>query len=143
MQENVLLKIEGRQWSEEGDPEEIRLMTEGRLFRRDSAWIVIYEESEATGMEGIQTTLMVDDDGTVFLSRSGAQRLDLSFTAGTRHITRMEMPFGHLDVELYTSLVKSQLTEDGGYIQLGYSIDLNRHERMNTRLNVQIRRLPA
>lgn len=143
MQENVLLKIEGRQWSEEGNPEEIRLMTEGRLFRRDSAWIVIYEESEATGMEGIQTTLMVDDDGTVSLSRSGAQRLDLSFTAGTRHITRMEMPFGHLDVELYTSLVKSQLTEDGGYIQLGYSIDLNRHERMNTRLNVQIRRLPA
>jgi len=52
----------------------------------------------------------------------------------------METPYGDLDVEVYTSLVQTGISEAGGFIHLGYSIDLNNRDRMNTRLDVDIKR---
>ena len=143
MEPNVLLTIEGQQWSVDDKPQAIRLTTEGRLFRRDKAWLVVYDESSATGMEGTQTTMRVADDGTVALIRTGSHDMKLTFAAGNRHITRMETPYGDLDVEVYTSLVQSKISEMGGYIHLGYTIDFNSRERMNTRLDVEIRQRPV
>lgn len=140
MEPNVMLTIEGQQWNDDDKPQAIRLMTEGRLYRKDLDWYVVYEESEATGMEGTKTTMRVGDDGTVSLIRSGSHGMKLTFAAGTRHITRMETPYGDLDVEVYTSLVQTKITEAGGFIHLGYSIDLNNRDRMNTRLDVEIKK---
>ena len=141
MEPNVLLTIEGRQWQDqEEEPQAIKLTTEGRLYRQDPAWYIVYEESEATGMEGTQTTMRVADDGQVSLTRIGSHGMNLTFSAGNRHITRMETPYGDLDVEVYTSLVQSRISEAGGFIHLGYSIDLNNRERMNTRLDVKIKK---
>jgi len=140
MEPNVLLTIEGQQWNNDEKPQAIRLMTEGRLYRKDPAWYVVYDESEATGMEGTKTTMKVGDDGTVSLIRTSSHGLRLSFAAGSRHITRMETPYGDLDVEIYTSMVQTQISDAGGYIHLGYSIDFNNRERMNTRLDVEIKK---
>lgn len=139
MEPNVLLTIEGQQWTDTEKPQSIRLMTEGRLYRKELAWYIVYDESEATGMEGTKTTMRVGDDGTVALIRSGSHGMRLNFAAGNRHITRMETPYGELDVEVYTSLVQSEITDAGGFIHLGYTIDLNNRERMNTRLDVEIK----
>jgi uncharacterized beta-barrel protein YwiB (DUF1934 family) len=142
MESNVLLTIVGQQWNGEEKPQAVRLTTEGRLFRRDPAWYVVYDESPATGLEGTQTTMQVGDDGTVSLIRTGSHGLNLTFAAGNRHITRMETPYGDLDVEVYTSLVQTRINKKGGYIHLGYSIDFNNRERMNTRLDVEIKERP-
>jgi uncharacterized beta-barrel protein YwiB (DUF1934 family) len=142
MEPNVLLTIEGQQWNDDDKPQAIRLTTEGRLYRKDPAWYIVYDESQATGLEGSQTTMQVTDDGSVSLTRTGTHGMNLTFAAGSRHITRMETPYGDLDVEVYTSLVNTRINEKGGYIHLGYSIDLNHHERMNTRLNVNIKEIP-
>ncbi len=138
MQPNVLLTIEGRQWQDQEEPQAIRLTTEGQLYRKDPAWYIVYDESEATGMEGTQTTMKVADDGQISLIRTGSHGMNLTFSAGNRHITRMETPYGDLDVEVYTSLVQSEISIAGGFVHLGYSIDLNNQERMNTRLDVKI-----
>jgi uncharacterized beta-barrel protein YwiB (DUF1934 family) len=52
MEPNVLLTIEGQQWNDDDKPQAIKLTTEGRLYRRDPAWYIVYQESPATGMEG-------------------------------------------------------------------------------------------
>ncbi len=142
MEPNVLLTIEGQQWNDEEKPQAIKLTTEGRLYRRDPAWYIVYDESPATGMEGTQTTMLVSDDGSVSLIRTGSHGMKLTFKAGNRHITRMETPYGDLDVEVYTSLVQSKINDAGGFIHLGYSIDLNNRDRMNTRLDVEIKKRP-
>ncbi|MDW7655874.1 MAG: DUF1934 domain-containing protein [Bacillota bacterium] len=139
MEPNVLLTINGQQWSGHEQPQVIRLTTEGNLYRRASAWYVVYEESSATGMEGTQTTMQVSDDGSVVLTRTGSHEMRLTFLAGSRHITRMNTPYGDLDVAVYTSLVQSEIDEKGGYIQLGYTIDFNNRDHLNTRLDVKIR----
>ncbi len=140
MEPNVLLTIQGQQWDDGDKPQAIKLTTEGRLYRKEMAWYIVYDESSATGMEGTKTTMKVADDGTVSLIRTGSHGMKLTFAAGNRHITRMETPYGDLDVEVFTSLVQSDISDTGGSIHLGYSIDLNNRDRMNTRLDVEIKK---
>ncbi|NLW10471.1 MAG: DUF1934 domain-containing protein [Clostridiaceae bacterium] len=141
MEPNVLITIEGQQWSGEEKPEAVKLTTEGNLFHREKAWFIVYDESEATGMEGTRTTMRVGDDGVVTLLRQGTHGMKLTFNAGARHITRMETPYGDLDVGIYTSLVENSLSRRGGSVHLGYTIDFNQQEPVNTRLNLTVKAL--
>ncbi|MDD2374579.1 MAG: DUF1934 domain-containing protein [Eubacteriales bacterium] len=141
MEPNVLITIEGQQWSGPDTPEAIKLTTEGTMFHQDDAWYIVYEESEATGMDGTRTTMRVGDDGIVTLLRQGSHGMKLTFNAGTRHITRMETPYGDLDVGIYTSIVQKSLTKRGGSVNLGYTIDFNQQEPVNTRLNLTVKAL--
>ncbi|MDD3931800.1 MAG: DUF1934 domain-containing protein [Eubacteriales bacterium] len=140
MDSNVLLTINGRQWSGHEEPQLIRLTTEGQLLRLKKFWSIVYDESDATGMEGTRTTIQVEDEGSMILTRTGSHEMRLSFEAGSRHITRMNTPYGDLDVSVFTSMVESQIDDSGGFIHLGYTIDINNQEQLNTRLDIEIKK---
>ncbi|MBP1757179.1 MAG: hypothetical protein H6Q62_35, partial [Firmicutes bacterium] len=65
--------------------------------------------------------------------------MELVFVKGSRHITRMQTPYGDLDVGIYTNTVQSSLGARGGSIHLGYSVDFNQQETTNTKLDMEIR----
>jgi uncharacterized beta-barrel protein YwiB (DUF1934 family) len=135
----VILTIRGSQWEGAGAPEAMELVTEGALFRREGAWFLRYKESEATGLEGTTTIIRVDDPGTVSLIRTGATRMKLTFIEGRRHVTRMELPFGTVDIGVFTSAVQAGLSDHGGEVHLGYSVEMNSREPTNSRLDVTFR----
>ena len=135
----VILTIRGRQWEGSGTTEAMELVTEGNLFRKEGAWFLRYRESEATGLEGTTTTIRVDDESTVSLIRTGATRMKLTFVQGRRHVTRMDLPFGTVDVGVFTSAVHVGLSDGGGEVHLGYQVELNSREPMNSRLDVTFR----
>ena len=137
---NAWLTIEGHQWSGEEPADIMKLSTEGVIVRQPDAWQIIYDESAATGLEGTQTTVQVDDSGAISLLRTGTHAMRLTFVEGTRHISRMETPYGNLDIGIYTSAARAELSESGGKIHLGYTIDFNNREPMNTSLDIMIRR---
>ena len=140
MDSNVLLTINGRQWSGHEEPQLIRLTTEGQLLRLRKFWSIVYDESAETGMEGTRTTIQVEDEGSMILTRTGSHEMRLTFEAGSRHITRMNTPYGDLDVSVFTSMVESQIDDSGGFIHLGYTIDINNQEQLNTRLDIEIKK---
>lgn len=140
---NAWLTIEGQQWSGEEPADVMKLSTEGAIIRQADAWHITYLESPATGLEGTQTTVQVDDSGAISLVRTGTHVMRLTFVEGTRHISRMETPYGSLDVGIYTSSARAELTEAGGRIHLGYTIDFNNREPMNTSLDILVRKSDA
>lgn len=137
---NAWLTIEGQQWSGDEKADVLKLATEGAVFREQESWHIVYEESAATGLEGTETTVEVADSGAISLIRAGTHAMRLTFVEGLRHISRMETPFGKLDVGIYTSAARAELDETGGRIHLGYTIDFNNREPMNTSLDITIRR---
>ncbi len=136
---NAWLTIEGQQWSGDEKADVLRLSTEGSVFREQEAWHIVYQESAATGLEGTETTVEVADSGAISLIRAGTHAMRLTFVEGLRHISRMETPFGKLDVGIYTSAARADLNESGGRVHLGYTIDFNNREPMNTSLDIIIR----
>ncbi len=70
MRKDVIIQINGCPKYEDGNEESIELTTAGRLYRKNGNYYIIYKESELTGMEGVTTTLKVEDK-RITLMRNG------------------------------------------------------------------------
>ena len=117
----VLLSIRGEQYFDDIDPDATELMTEGTMALTEDGIVLSYEESELTGMEGTTTTFEVKGP-RVTLTRSGAVNSQMVFEEGQQHTSLYETPFGELTVDIQTSLLKHNLTERGGLMEIKYSI---------------------
>ena len=117
----VLLSIRGEQYFDDIDPDATELMTEGSMVLTGDGMVLSYEESQLTGMEGTTTTFEVKGP-RVILTRSGTVNSQMVFEEGRQHTSLYETPFGELSVDIQTSVLKHNLTERGGVMEIKYSI---------------------
>ena len=85
-----------------------------------------YEESDLTGLAGVSTTFQVEDK-TVTLIRSGKLNSQMVFQEGVPHDSLYQMEFGALMLTVCAIQVKTNLTEEGGTIDLKYSIEVEQN----------------
>ena len=117
----VLLSIRGEQYFDGIDPDATELMTEGSMVLTGDGMVLSYEETELTGMEGTTTTFEVKGP-QVILTRTGTVNSQMVFEEGRQHTSLYETPFGELSVDIQTSVLKHNLTERGGVMEIKYSI---------------------
>lgn len=110
--DNVIISIKGSQVNAESGPEEMELVTPGRLVRdAQGRYTISYEESELTGLEGTTTVLQIEG-GRVTLLREGSVNSQMVFEEGCRHLSMYETPYGALSVGINTRRMKN--TVGGG-----------------------------
>ena len=119
----VILSIQGCQYYPEQDPEVIELVTEGTLEQLETCWEICYEESDLTGLAGVTTTFRLEP-GQVVLQRSGKLRSEMVFREGVRHDSLYQMDFGALLIAVCASRIFAQIGDEGGMVDLVYSIDI-------------------
>ena len=125
MKKEVLLSIRGRQAYQDQEPDVIELVTEGTLEYRNGGWDIQYEESELTGLAGVTTTFRVEPD-RVILNRTGKLRSEMVFREGENHDSLYQMEFGALMITVCAKRIFVQLDDNGGMIDLVYSIDIEK-----------------
>ena len=121
--QNVVLTIQGRQLYEDQDPEVIELVTEGTLEKRDNGWIISYEESALTGLEGVKTSFMLQP-GKIILSRTGRLQSQMEFQVGVPHESLYRMEFGAMQIGVCAIDLDYSMTEEGGTVELAYRIEI-------------------
>ena len=119
----VVLSIQGRQTYADQEPDTIELTTDGTMDYVDGGWNITYEESALTGQEGVTTTFRVEP-GKVTLTREGKLSSQMVFEEGQCHDSLYQMDFGALMLTVKATRVYYDLVEDGGTIDLVYSIDI-------------------
>lgn len=127
MKQAVFLSIRGRQQYPEQEPEVIELTTEGTMEFKNGGWVISYEESALTGLEGVTTTFRVEP-GIVTLTRTGALKSQMVFQQGVAHDSLYQMPFGALMLTVKATSVFYDLVPDGGVIDLSYNINIENTE---------------
>ena len=123
MKQRVVLSIRGRQSYAGQEPDEIELVTEGILERRDGGWDLSYEESALTGLEGVTTTFRVEPE-RVTLTRTGKLNSQMVFQEGVSHDSLYQVEFGALMISVCADRVMADIGCDGGMIDLIYSIEI-------------------
>ena len=126
MVKTVTLSLRGQQSYADQEPDVIELVTEGTLEALDDGWKLCYEESELTGLAGVSTTFQIQGK-TVTLIRAGKLNSQMVFQEGVPHDSLYQMEFGALMLTVCATHVKTDLTEDGGTIDLKYSIDVEQN----------------
>ena len=123
MKTNVLLSITGRQTYADQEPDEIQLVTEGTLEFMDGEWVLCYEESALTGLQGVSTKFQIRDK-EITLTRTGKLNSQMVFKEGVAHDSLYQMEFGALMLTVCATRVEADITESGGVIDLNYNIEV-------------------
>ena len=119
----VMLTICGKQYYADQEPETIELVTEGILESYKDGWKLVYEESDLTGLAGVTTTFLVQPS-VVTLTRTGPLNSRMEFREGIPHESLYQMEFGALMLTVCAQKVRYDITENGGTIDLLYSIEI-------------------
>ena len=135
----VLMSIRGEQYFDGVDPDATELMTEGTMELTAEGMTLTYEESALTGMEGTTTTFQVRGP-QVILTRDGGVNSQMIFEEGRQHTSLYETPFGELTVDIQTSRLRHNLTEQGGLMEIRYSIAVDHTATGRNVFKIRVRR---
>jgi uncharacterized beta-barrel protein YwiB (DUF1934 family) len=127
--QKVLLTIRGSLMEGETD-EAVEFVTEGTLQRSAEGFLLEYDESALTGVEGVTTRLMLED-GTVTLERSGAIDTHMVFSPGSVFQSSLGSPAGQANMSIFATRVESSLQEKSGSVKLEYEMSMGDLFTMN------------
>lgn len=123
LKKDVVITIRGLQRYED-DKDIVELVTTGRFYRKQDTYYLAYEETEATGFEGCRTTLKVGPNRKVTMTRFGTTRTQLVVEDGIRHQCQYDTGQGQLTIGVMGNHFASDLTDNGGELEFGYSLDI-------------------
>ena len=135
----VMLSIRGEQYFDGIDPDAQELMTEGTMTLTEDGMVLAYQETALTGMEGTTTRFQIRGP-RVILTRSGTVNSQRVFEEGRQHTSLYETPFGELSVDIQTSVLKHNLTERGGLMEIKYSIAVEHTVTGRNCFKIRVRR---
>ena len=138
MKKEVSLSIRGRQTYQDQEPEIIELVTDGTMEFCNGGWDISYEESQLTGLEGVTTTFRVEP-GTVILERTGNLRSRMVFRKDVPHDSLYQMSFGTMMITVCAQYLFFDIVEDGGVIDLLYSIAIENNAARTVDYHLDIR----
>lgn len=130
---NVTVKILGTQKRDDGESDKIELVTEGKFYKKNNFYYIVYDESEISGMEDSTTTLKINND-EVWMKRFGQNNSKLTFRKGDKYNTQYTTSYGNLNMEVSTQKVNVNINDEGeGELSLKYKLIIsNTMESLNT-----------
>ena len=138
MERSVMLSIRGRQTYLDQDPEIIELVTEGKLEQLENGWRLSYLESDLTGMDGVTTTFLIEPQ-KITLTRTGKLNSEMVFQESVIHESLYKVEFGALMLSVCASRISTQLSEEGGTVDLVYSIEIEQSAAGTIDYHLEIR----
>lgn len=139
MEKEIILFVRGEQTYDSDSPEVTELATEGRMTMDGGEITLTYQESELTGMEGTTTTFEVRGP-QVILTRAGGVNSQMVFEEGQQHTSLYETPYGELSIDVQTSRLHHTLSEQGGKMEIHYSIAVEHTVAGRNTFKIRIRR---
>lgn len=142
MEKNVLISIRGDQEFADSGKETTEFVTEGALTETDYGYVLEYDESALTGMEGTHTAFQVRP-ASVALIRTGAFRSQMIFELGKKHYSLYDTPYGTMTIDIVTSAMHVDLTAGGGTLEICYAIELEHQVMGESRVQIGVRPMGA
>ncbi len=137
----VMVRIRSTQVSQEAGEDTMEFVTEAKLYSKEGALYLLYEESEFSGMPGCKTRLRLRD-GEVQLKRFGEGAgigNELKFEKGKRYTGIYDTPFGPIEIELLTNEVESNISEEGkGQVDIDYEVSLKGLLEGRNKMNITL-----
>lgn len=121
MKKEMVLSLKSKQCYMGQDPDVIELVTDGTLEKTENGWLISYDESALTGLEGVTTSFLLENDG-ITLKRTGKLNSQMVFRVGESHESLYEMEFGALLLSVSATAICWDISFDGGTVDMGYEI---------------------
>ena len=122
MIKDVLITVVGIQGID-GEEDTVELTTEGRFGLRDGKYFLSYDEGQIVEAGRVKTKIFINSPDSVVLQRTGDISSRMEITAGERKSCFYSTPVGDICIGIYGENIELDLKENGGNINLVYTID--------------------
>lgn len=122
----------------DGEVTQMDVIADARYAYRNGKYYIMYEESGLSEMRGCITTVKVEEDGRVWVKRSGALDTNMCYEVGRTHSCVYEFYFGSITMETHATQIDVALTPEGGQIDMRYRLDMGAVKSDN-HLNISIK----
>ena len=118
----------------------IEFTTDGRFGIKDGSYFISYEESKLLEVDGdVKTTLYIKSDDSIVMQRNGAYSSRMVIQKGVRNNCFYVTPMGELSLGIFGEKVKTNFSENGGNINMNYTIDTNLQLLSRNSVNISVK----
>ena len=118
----------------DGEPEINLFTTKGSFLTEEGKYEIKYDEVSEEYTTHCSLTL---DKGKALLSRKGAVVCDIAFEEGKTSSCIYRVPPYAFDMTVFTSKIRNSITENGGEVQLIYSMNIGGHDK-KVRMKIKV-----
>lgn len=123
MKKDALIEIKGKYSSDNG-VDSIELTTLGPFTKLNGKYYITYrEQNDQT--DATVTTVTVDGDNRVTLSRRGEITSRMLLEKGKRHLFHYKTSFAEFMLGIFANKISNSLSDDGGKLNFSYTLDIN------------------
>ncbi len=112
----------------DGETSVIEELAYGTLREKNGKQYILYALEDDGGE--ISSLIKLDGD-EVLIKRGGAVKTSMEYKAGTKRSFVYATPYGGIDMELETHRVLSDVTENGGKVELVYTLTVQGEKYFN------------
>ncbi len=134
----VWIDVKSLQRFPDGHSETIELNTEGTWEEADGVQYIRYEETELTGMDGVQTEVRIYADHAE-VQRTGKIRLYQEFRPNMLHEAEYETPFGKMTLHMETVELINTIADGSGDMKVGYDVSIEGMGALYNELSITVR----
>ncbi len=127
MDKKYLITVRGTQ-SVDGEQETEELTTTAEYTTRGGKRLLKYREYGSLDGKGeiiVTNVLKIDGDCVTLTKRLDGRTGQMVFECGKRHQCMYANEVGNLTIGIYTESIVDTITEDGGTLEIEYTIDFN------------------
>ncbi len=140
MEKQYLIDIIGTQLIDNQE-ETITLTTACSYTNKNNKYYIVYDEyDDDDTSEKITSTLKVEGEQKVTLIKSGKRNARLVLEKDKRQQCLYSTEFGNLIVGVSTTSILSSLNNDGGTLDISYSLDINSGLSSINNISIKVRK---
>ena len=134
----VIITVNGIQITADEPATNMELITEGEYVFDNGVGFFTYEETEITGMAGTTTRFDFSPNEAV-ITREGTVSSKMIFVEGKMSVFLYNTPYGSMTMGIDTHKIENSLTEQGGNIEIDYTLSFDRAPISRNRFSVKIK----
>lgn len=140
MEKQVLITVDSKMDDLSGENNALSLVTEGKLLVENDEYVLSYEESQITGLNGTTTVIRASND-SVTLIRHGSVSSMMLFEVGKTHLTDYQTQYGSIMLGITAQKVDVSMDESGGQINVDYIVEYHRAYGGKNSISVKIQEI--
>ena len=135
-----MISIVGEQ-KVEGQDDRIEVITEGKYMMKNGHFLINYKEYDEDLPDKFLNNLVKVENETVTISRKGPLSSQLILEKGKRHQCMYQTIAGTLSIGVFTKTLNNNLNENGGSLEVIYTLDFNSDLVSENRFKIDIEKM--
>ena len=137
MKKDVIINISSKH-KQEGETDRSEFLTEGHLYRKDDKYYLVYNNPIEEFEKRSVTTVKFNEEDNITLMRSGETNYQLSLKNQKRSAGQFGLGMSQTLVGTYADRVRFKMNDNGGWLDLKYSMDNNASTFVESEIKMKI-----